>query len=145
MSTTNVENVEPNKRPVFVSMDISKEIEFKGGEFTTDRFIEFGAQEIGIVARNHNIIDDRGRGFRIVEVGKKKEVQELPANIVSLITKQREADLGELKVPIKQSDIDLIEQQTGYKLVIKDKKLILDDTHKKAEARNVLADKDEGR
>ena len=69
----------------------------------------------------------------------------LSANIVSLITKQREADLGELKVPIKQSDIDLIEQQTGYKLVIKDKKLILDDTHKKAEARNVLADKDEGR
>lgn len=138
MSTTNVESnnkENESKGPVVIEFSTDQQLELVGKAFTSDMLEEVGVQNIGAAYSSHNIIDDRGRGFRIIQSGKKLEVKELPSYIVKLITEQRQKDTKEtgLEVPIKQSDIDLIKKQTNYDLVIEDKSMILDDTN----ARNV--------
>lgn len=135
MSTTNVESnnqTNESKGPVVLSFSTDREMELVGKAFTSDMLEEVGVQNIGVAYSSHNIIDDRGRGFRIIQSGKEVKVEELPSYIVKLITEQRQKDLEgtELTIPVKQSDIDLIKEKTNYELVINNKSIILDDTNK---------------
>ncbi len=127
MNTTNVESNSMAKGPVFLDIDLSQNLVMSAGEFTTDRFEEFGVQEIGQIQSTHNIIDDNMVGFRIVEEGKSKKVEKIDPNEIAQLMKVLEESDKKMSMPIKQSEIDLIEKQTGYKLVIKDKSLIVDD------------------
>lgn len=127
MNTTNVESNNGVKGPVFLDIDLSENLVLGAGEFTTDRFEEFGVQQIGQIQKSHNIIDDNMVGFRIVEEGNTKKVEQIDQNEIAQLVKMLEDSDKKMSMPIKQSEIDLIEKQTGYKLVIKDKSLIVDD------------------
>lgn len=116
------------KGPVFLDIDLSQNLVMSAGEFTTQRFEEFGEQEIGQIQTSHNIIDDNMVGFRIIEAGKTKKVEKLNNDQVSEIVKLLEKIDKKANMPIKRSEINLIEKQTGYKLVIKDKSLIIEDS-----------------
>lgn len=128
MNTTNVEsNRNSAKGPVFLDVDLSENIVLSAGEFTTDRFEEFGVQEIGNIQRSHNIIDDNMVGFRIVEEGKSKKVERIEQNEIQQIIKLLQDSDKQMSMPVKQSEIDLIKKETGYQLAIKDKSIIVDD------------------
>lgn len=128
MNTTNVEsNKNSVKGPVFLDVDLGENVVLGAGEFTTDRFEEFGVQEIGSIQTSHNIIDDNMVGFRIIEEGKSKRVEKIDQNEIQQITKLLQDSEKQMSMPIKQSEIDLIKRTTGYQLVIKDKNLIVDD------------------
>lgn len=128
MSTTNVEsNDNQVKGPVFLDIDLSQNLVLSAGEFSTDRLDEFGVQEIGSVQNSHNIIDDNMRGFRIVPEGNKKRVEEIPQETIAQLIKLMEESNKELVMPVLQSELTLIEKATGYKPVIANKELIVDD------------------
>lgn len=128
MNTTNVEsNRNSAKGPVFLDVDLSENIVLSAGEFTTDRFEEFGVQEIGNIQRSHNIIDDNMVGFRIIEEGKSKKVERIEQNEIQQIIKLLQNSEKQMSMPVKQSEIDLIKKETGYQLAIKDKSIIVDD------------------
>lgn len=127
MNTTNVESNNMAKGPVFLDIDLSQNLVMSAGEFTTDRFEEFGVQEIGQIQTTHNIIDDNMVGFRIVEEGKNKRVERIDKDEITQLIKLLKESGKKMSMPVKQSEIDLIEKQTGYKLVIKDRSLVIDD------------------
>ena len=128
MSTTNVEsNDDKIIGPVFLDVDFGNGKVLGAGEFTTERLEEYGVQEIGTVQSSHNIIDDNMRGFRIIEEGKKKIVEEIPQEMTAQLIKQLEEAGKKPDRPVLKSELELIEKATGYKPVIKDKSLITDD------------------
>ena len=128
MNTTNVESNNLAKGPVVIAfVPGQKDLEVvQSGKFTDDFIQEFGGQVIGIPQTTHNIIDDNNKGFKIIEDGENKRVDEIEAKRVKQMIERLKAT-GAKMLPVKQSEIDLIEKATGYKLVIKDKSMIIDD------------------
>lgn len=128
MSTTNVEPHDNQvKGIVVVGVNLGRGIEVTGStQFTTDRLEEVGIQGIGTVQSTHNIIDDNGNGYRIVQEGNHRRVEKIEKTQVSELIKLLNDSKKKTGVPIKQSDIDLI-NAAGYEIVIKDKSLIIDD------------------
>ena len=132
----NTKNEEQNentvKGPVFLDIDFGQNKVLSAGEFTTDRFEEFGMQDIGRVQNVHNIIGDDGKGFRIIEDGNEKKVEEMTKQEVQrLVGELNKIKDKDVQMPIKQSEIDLIEKETGYRLTIKDKARIIDDVNER--------------
>lgn len=132
MNTTNVESSNNTaKGPVFLDVNLGENIVLGAGEFTTDRFEEFGVQEIGSIQKSHNIIDDNMVGFRIIEEGKNKKVEKIDKNEIQQIIKLMKDSEKQMSMPIKQSEIDLITKTTGYTLVINDKSIVVDDVQER--------------
>lgn len=130
MNTTNVESNNMAKGPVFLDIDLSENLVFGIGSITTES-IEQGELVIGQTQKTHNIIDDNMVGFRIVEEGRTKKVEKIDPNEIAQLMKILQESDKKMSMPIKQSEIDLIEKQTGYKLVLKDKSLVVDDTQER--------------
>lgn len=130
MNTTNVESNNMVKGPVFLDIDLSENLVFGIGSITTEA-LEQGELVIGQTQKTHNIIDDNMVGFRIVEEGQIKRVEKIDPNEIAQLMKILQESDKKMSMPIKQSEIDLIAKQTGYKLVLKDKSLVVDDTQER--------------
>lgn len=130
VNTTNVESNNMAKGPVFLDIDLSENLVFGIGSITTES-IEQGELVIGQTQTTHNIIDDNMVGFRIIEEGRNKKVEKIDPNEIAQLMKLLKESDKKMSMPIKQSEIDLIEKQTGYKLVLKDKSLVVDDTQER--------------
>lgn len=130
VNTTNVESNNMAKGPVFLDIDLSENLVFGIGSITTES-IEQGELVIGQTQTTHNIIDDNMVGFRIIEEGRNKKVEKIDPNEIAQLMKLLKESDKKMSMLIKQSEIDLIEKQTGYKLVLKDKSLVVDDTQER--------------